>query len=167
MIGVIVCSTGTLFLYPFVLPAEPSQTAKDMNVFIGGQVLNGVAAGILELTALAVAGEIAPTKKRGLYIGGIVCTILPYCPSVLYAQLVTTRATWRWIGLWIGGWAFIGFLLTFVFYWPPDRVNRTGLSKWQVAKRIDYVGGLLSAAGLTLFLAGSVHAFEVSPPSAN
>lgn len=28
--------------------------AQNMNVFIGGQVLNGVAAGILELTALAV-----------------------------------------------------------------------------------------------------------------
>lgn len=137
MVGVIVCAT-----------------AQDMNVFIGGQVLNGVAAGILELTALAVAGEISPTKKRGLYVGGIVCTILPYCPSVLYAQLVTTHGSWRWIGLWIGAWAFVGFVLTFVFYWPPDRVNSSGLSRKELAKRIDYVGALLSAGGLTLFLAG-------------
>lgn len=133
---------------------DPTTTAKNMNIFIAGQVLNGVAAGILELTALAVAGEISPTKKRGLYVGGIVCTILPYCPSVLYAQLVTTKGSWRWIGLWIGAWAFVGFLLTFIFYWPPDRANRTGLSRREMARRIDYVGALLSAGGLTLFLAG-------------
>jgi MFS family permease len=47
-------------------------TAHTMNVFIGGQTIIGVGAGIGELTALAVASESAPTKKRGLYIGGIV-----------------------------------------------------------------------------------------------
>lgn len=67
---------------------------------------------------------------------------------------MTTHATWRWIGLWIGGWSFIGFVLTFLFYWPPARVNSSGMSRWAIAKRIDYIGGLLSAGGLTLFLAG-------------
>ncbi|KAL9079384.1 MAG: hypothetical protein Q9157_001730 [Trypethelium eluteriae] len=41
-----------------------------------------------------------------------------------------------------------------IFYWPPPRPNAGGLTRWQIAKRLDYVGGFLSAAGLTLFLAG-------------
>ena len=36
-----------------------------MNILIGGQVLVGIGAGINELTALAVAAELAPTRKRG------------------------------------------------------------------------------------------------------
>lgn len=129
-------------------------TAYNMNMFIGGQTVIGIGAGIGELTALAVAGESAPTKKRGIYIGGIIITIIPYCPSVLYAQLITAHATWRYVGLWTALWNFIGLILTAVFYFPPARPNIGGLTKWQLAKRIDYVGALLSLAGLTLFLAG-------------
>ena len=129
-------------------------TAYDMNMFIGGQTVIGIGAGIGELTALAVAGESAPTKKRGIYIGGIIVTILPYCPSVLYAELITAHASWRYVGLWTALWNFIGMVLTAAFYFPPARPNAGGLTKWQIAKRLDYVGGLLSVAGLTLFLAG-------------
>lgn len=129
-------------------------TAKIMNVFIGGMVLSGVGAGILELTALAVVAESAPTKKRGIYIGLIVLSIIPYCPSTLYAQLVAAHASWRWIGLWTGLWAFVGLVLTALFYCPPRRANRSGLTKKQILKRIDITGGVLSTGGITLFLAG-------------
>ncbi|KAL9094913.1 MAG: hypothetical protein Q9165_002863 [Trypethelium subeluteriae] len=128
--------------------------ANSMNMFIGGQTVIGVGAGIGELTALAVAGESAPTKKRGIYIGGIILTIIPYCPSVLYAQLISVYASWRFIGLWTGLWNLIGLVLIAIFYWPPPRPNAGGLTRWQIAERLDYIGGLLSAAGLTLFLAG-------------
>ena len=68
-------------------------TANSMNVFIIGSVLMGVGAGLGELISLAVTGEIAPTKNRGIYIGGMIMTILPFCPAVLYAQLVTYAGT--------------------------------------------------------------------------
>lgn len=129
-------------------------TASNMNNFIGGQTFNGVGAGIAELISLAVAGESAPTAKRGLYIGGIIVTIFPYCPAVLYAQLVAAHSSWRYLGLWCALWAFVGGILTAVFYWPPRRANRGGLTKSQILKRIDFTGGFLSAAGLTLFLMG-------------
>ena len=119
-------------------------TARTMNTFIGGQAIIGVGAGIGELTALAVAGESAPTKKRGLYIGGIIATVIPYCPSVLYAQLINAAASWRYVGLWTAIWNFIGLVLTALFYWPPRRPNAGDLTKWQLAKRLDYVGAVLS-----------------------
>ncbi|KAI9727696.1 MAG: hypothetical protein M1828_005924 [Chrysothrix sp. TS-e1954] len=129
-------------------------TAHSMNTFVAGQTLIGVGAGIGELTALAVAGESAPTKKRGIYVGSIIITIIPYCPSVLYAQIISNHYTWRWLGLWCGLWNFVALVLTAAFYWPPPRPNSSGLTKWQIAKRLDYVGAILSAGGLTLFLAG-------------
>ena len=141
--------------------------ANTMNMFIGGQTVIGVGAGIGELTALAVAGESAPTKKRGLYIGGIILTIIPYCPSVLYAQLISVYATWRYVGLWTGLWNAIGLILIAVFYWPPPRPNAGGLTRWQIAKRLDYLGGLLSTGGLTLFLAGLTWAGNQYPWSDN
>jgi hypothetical protein len=44
--------------------------------------------------------------------------------------------------------------MTAVFYHPPARVNSQGLSRGQVLKEIDYIGGLLSISGMILFMAG-------------
>lgn len=142
---------GAMFL---VLGSIVCATAHIMNVFIGGQVLIGIGAGICELTALAVAGEMAPTKKRGLYVGCVIVTILPYTPSVLYAQEVAAHGSWRWIGLWTGAWSFVGGTLTAIFFFPPSRANSRGLSRQEILKRLDWVGALLSTSGFTLFLAG-------------
>lgn len=137
-----------------VLGCIINSTAHEMNVFIGGMVFLGVGAGILELISLAVVGESAPTQKRGLYVGLIILTIVPYCPSVLWAQLVTHYGSWRWIGLWCAGWNLVGGILTAFFYWPPKRRNAKGLTRWDMAKRIDVTGGITSTAALTLFLMG-------------
>ena len=40
------------------------------------------------------------------------------------------------------------------WYNPPPRPNSRGLTKRQILKRIDYVGGVLSTTGFTLFLIG-------------
>lgn len=137
MVGMVVCST-----------------AKVMNTFIGGMALAGIGAGINELTALAVTSELAPTAKRGKYVAVLVFTILPFCPSVLWGQLIAAHAGWRWCGLLCAVWATIGFVLTLIFYFPPKRVNSAGLSKWEVFRRIDFLGGFLSIAGMILFMAG-------------
>lgn len=50
-----------------------TSTAHTMNTFIGGMAIAGIGAGINELTALAVTAELAPTKKRGLYVPWPIC----------------------------------------------------------------------------------------------
>jgi MFS family permease len=110
-------------------------------------VLAGIGAGINELTALAVTSELAPTAKRGKYVAILVFTITPYCPSVLWAQLVAAHSTWRYVGLWCALWALAGLVMIVVFYHPPPRVNSAGLSRREVLKQIDYVGGFLSISG--------------------
>jgi hypothetical protein len=44
--------------------------------------------------------------------------------------------------------------MTAVFYHPAPRVNSQGLSRKQVLKEIDYIGGLLSISGMLLFMMG-------------
>lgn len=117
-------------------------------------VFAGIGAGINELTALAVTSELAPTRKRGTYVSILVFTIIPFCPSVLWAQLIASHTTWRYVGLFCGLWAFIGLVMTVIFYFPPPRINANGLSRREIVLRIDFVGGFLSIAGMILFLAG-------------
>jgi MFS family permease len=118
--------------------------------------LAGIGAGINELTALAATSELAPTVKRGKYVAVLVFTVLPFCPSVLWAQLISYHSTWRYIGLFCGLWAFIGLVMTAVFYFPPPRVNSMGLSRREIIAQIDFVGGFLSIAGMILFIGGLV-----------
>jgi hypothetical protein len=116
--------------------------------------LAGIGAGINELTALAATSELAPTAKRGKYVAVLIFTIIPFCPSVLWGQLIAYHSNWRYIGLLCGVWASIGFFLTLFFYFPPPRVNSMGLSRREIVAQIDFVGGFLSITGMILFMAG-------------
>lgn len=76
--------------------------------------------------------------------------ILPFTPYVMYSQLLSTHATWRW-GQWISliwnGIVFVGLATT---YFPKSHPRMEGFSKWKVLSRIDYVGALLSIVGITI-----------------
>ncbi|KAJ5889403.1 hypothetical protein N7504_010213 [Penicillium tannophilum] len=137
VLGMIVCST-----------------ANTMNIFIAGMAIAGAGAGVNELTALAATSEMAPTRKRGVYVAVLIFTILPFCPSVLWAQLIAYYSSWRYVGAFSGAWNAFGLLITVLFYFPPPRANSVGLSRREVIKRIDFVGGFLSITGLIVFLAG-------------
>ncbi|MCJ1259289.1 hypothetical protein MMC24_007125 [Lignoscripta atroalba] len=134
VLGMIVCST-----------------ANTMNIFIAGMTLAGVGAGINELTALAATSELAPTRKRGKYVAVLIFTIIPFCPSVLWGQLIAEHAGWRYCGALCGAWGAVGLLMTLFFYFPPPRVNSQGLSKKEIISQIDFIGGFLSIAGMLLF----------------
>ena len=125
---------------------------SDLN--LGGMVLAGVGAGINELTALAATSEMAPTAKRGKYVAVLVFTILPFCPSVLWGQLIASHAGWRYCGVLCGVWAAVGFFMTLIFYFPPPRIVPNAPSKRQILSQIDYVGGFLSIVGMVLFMCG-------------
>ncbi|KAF7166210.1 hypothetical protein CNMCM5623_010050 [Aspergillus felis] len=131
-----------------------TSTAQTMNVFIAGMAIAGAGAGVNELTALAATSEMAPTRQRGKYVAILIFSIVPFCPSVLWAQLIAAHSGWRYVGAFCGAWAGFGLLATVFFYFPPPRVNSQGLSRREVIGRIDFVGGILSIIGLILFLAG-------------
>ncbi|KAJ5699084.1 hypothetical protein N7462_001089 [Penicillium macrosclerotiorum] len=129
-------------------------TANSMNIFIAGMAIAGAGAGVNELTALAATSEMAPTRKRGVYVAVLIFTIVPFCPSVLWAQLIAYYSNWRYVGAFCGAWNGFGLLITILFYSPPPRVNSLGLSRWEIIGRIDFIGGFLSITGLIVFLAG-------------
>ncbi|KAK4695465.1 hypothetical protein P7C71_g2290, partial [Lecanoromycetidae sp. Uapishka_2] len=131
-----------------------ASTAHTMNIFIAGMAIAGAGAGINELTALAVTSELAPTRKRGKYVAVLVFTIIPFCPSVLWAQLIAAHGGWRYCGLFCGIWAAVGLFMTIIFYHPPPRINSQGLTKMEIFKQIDFVGGFLSIVGMLVFMAG-------------
>ncbi|KAJ5122969.1 hypothetical protein N7448_009066 [Penicillium atrosanguineum] len=129
-------------------------TAHTMNIFIAGMAIAGAGAGVNELTALAATSEMAPTRKRGVYVAALIFTIVPFCPSVLWAQLIAYHSSWRYVGAFCGAWSGFGLLITVFFYIPPPRTNSLGLSRKEILRRIDFVGGFLSITGLIVFLAG-------------
>merc|ERR1712072_799177 len=98
-------------------------TANTMNVAIGGQVISGLGAGLNELIALAGTAELVPTRKRGSYVGAVVFTILPFCPSVLWAQLIAKASVWRYVGALIAAWNGVGLILLLVGYKDPVRLT--------------------------------------------
>jgi hypothetical protein len=69
----------------------------------------GAGAGINELTALAATSELAPTAKRGKYVSVLIFTIIPFCPSVLWGQLIAYHSTWRYVGLFCALWVSVNF----------------------------------------------------------
>ena len=120
---------------------------------VAGMAIAGAGAGINELTALAVTSELAPTRKRGKYVAILVFTIVPFCPSVLWAQLIAAHGGWRYCGVLCGVWAAVGLIMTIIFYFPPPRPNSKGLTKMEIIKQIDFVGGFLSITGMLVFMA--------------
>ena len=126
--------------------------------------VTGIGTGINELTALAGTAELVPLSQRGYYIAGMVLTVLPLLPSVMYAQMIAFHSTWRYIAVVTAVWAFLGLLSTVLFYFPPPRVRVAGWKeKIQLLKRTDFMGGLLSIVGLVGFEAGLlVGGYQVS-----
>ena len=126
--------------------------------------ISGTGTGINELTALAGTAELVPVKQRGYYVAGLIITMLPFIPSVLYAQLIASTSSegWRSISYVTGGWAFIGLIMTFCFYHPPPprraRVANGGAAgeqeqgdrrnKREILGDMDFIGGVLSMLGL-------------------
>ena len=119
----------------------------------GGQVISGLGAGLNELIALAGTAELVPTRKRGSYVGAVVFTILPFCPSVLWAQLIAKASVWRYVGALIAAWNAVGLILLIVGYKDPVRLTPVRPKK-EILREVDWIGGFLSTAGVTMFMAG-------------
>ena len=114
-------------------------------------VISGLGAGLNELIALAGTSELVPVRKRAIYVGGVVFTILPFCPSPLWAQLIAQDANWRFNGFLIGAWNIVGLILVLTFYKEPAPKTRPA---GEILRNVDYIGGLLSTSGVVLFMMG-------------
>lgn len=107
-----------------------------------------------ELIALSGTSELVPIRKRSSYVGAVVFTILPFCPSPLWAQLIAKASNWRYVGILVGIWNFIGLILVvFLYKDPAARYGQKRPAK-DVLKEVDYVGGVLSIFGITCFMMG-------------
>jgi Na+/melibiose symporter-like transporter len=116
-------------------------------------VFSGLGAGLNELIVLVGTAEMVPYRKRGTYIGAIILTILPFCPSVLWAQMIAKASHWRYVGIVVGVWNFIGLLLVVSFYKEP--AGRTSARKrMDIIKEVDCIGGFLSTVGVLCFMMG-------------
>jgi MFS family permease len=136
-----------------VVGAVVCAATPHMAGFLAGQCLLGFGAVSQELLSISVVAEIVPTAKRTLYSALVLCAIIPWSPSTLYANWMTNKS-WRWIGCTLAIWNVITLLIIAFFYRPPPRVNHLGLSRKELIKRIDYVGGLLLTVGLVFLLVG-------------
>jgi hypothetical protein len=116
-------------------------------------VFSGLGAGLNELIALAGTAELVPVKDRGKYVGLVVLTIIPFCPSVLFAQLIAKSSNWRYNGVFVGVWNFIGLLLCIFCYHDPPQLTAE-YTKSQVLREMDWIGGVLSTGGITCFMMG-------------
>lgn len=114
-------------------------------------VISGFGAGLNELIALAGTSEMVPIRKRALYVGIVVFTILPFCPSPLWAQLITKDSNWRFNGFLIGAWNVVGLILVLFGYKDPVRRSRPAK---EILGEVDYIGGFFSVGGVTLFMMG-------------
>jgi hypothetical protein len=94
-----------------------------------------------------------PVRKRGIYVGMIVFTILPFCPSVVYAQLIAKSSNWRMNGVLVGVWNFLGLIMVTIFYKDPPRVT-SEYSRRKILSQVDYIGGILSTGGVLCFMMG-------------
>jgi MFS family permease len=125
-------------------------SAKNFGQGVGGMALSGAGAAVCELTALAGISDIVPVNKRGLSLALVVASILPFTPYVMYAQLLSTRSTWRW-GMWIcliyNGIVFLSLAVT---YFPKSHPRMEGFTKGMVFKQVDYIGAILSIVGITV-----------------
>ncbi|KNG49787.1 mfs drug efflux pump [Stemphylium lycopersici] len=122
---------------------------------LAGMAISGAGAATGELTGLAGLAEVVPVKYRGYSLALVTAFVIPFCPYLLYVELwshADTTVGWRW-GPWcaliFNGIVGIGLALT---YFPQNHSRGENFSRRAILKRIDYVGGVLSITGLTLFL---------------
>ncbi|GIZ39520.1 hypothetical protein CKM354_000290100 [Cercospora kikuchii] len=142
IIGAVLLCVGCLLL----------ALANSFAQAVAGMAIAGVGAGIGELTGLAGLAEAMPVKHRGYASAIITVFVFPFAPYVMYSELFCRNLSWRWAG-WIPLIYNAATLVGLVALYHPKGHSRTSELPWKtVVKQIDYLGGILSTAGLTLLL---------------
>jgi hypothetical protein len=56
--------------------------------------ITGIGAGMVELNVLVILREMAPRNKLPKHVASLVLCLVPFCPSVLWAQIIAESSTW-------------------------------------------------------------------------
>src|SRR6478609_782997 len=115
--------------------------AQNMPELIGFRAMQGLGAGGLLTTSIAVVGDIIPPRERGRYQGlfGAVFGVSTVVGPLLGGFFVD-NLSWRWIfyiNLPVGAAAL--FVIAIVFHSRTERIEH----------KVDYLGASLLAGGLT------------------
>ncbi|OQV00814.1 hypothetical protein CLAIMM_06262 [Cladophialophora immunda] len=127
-------------------------TTHTFGQAVAGMAIAGAGGGICELSALAGIAEIAPIRRRGVYLGACTFTIAPFAPYLIYCELLSTKASWRWCVWIITIWTGLFWVLAAAFYFPLRPFRTRGVKTAAILKRMDWIGGALSIVGVTLVL---------------
>ena len=137
IIGLLIFMTGSYI----------TAIGQNIEVLIGGRLLQGVGAALFTAPAWASIYTLAPPEKQGFVMGFIMTFAgLGLATGPTLAGVIIEEASWRWI-FYIN--IPLGFLvIAILMLWgtkdelPPDR------------PKIDYIGTLLLAAGLCISVYG-------------
>jgi len=119
----------------FLIGSALSGLSTSMTMLISFRALQGLGAGGLMVGAMATLGEIVPPRERGKYMSYFMAAMmLATVGGPLLGGWITDAFSWRWIfyiNLPVGGAAL-------VYMWATLK-----LPVRRVARRIDYLGGVL------------------------
>ncbi|MET9257990.1 MDR family MFS transporter [Streptomyces sp. NPDC048182] len=125
----------------FLIGSALSGMAQDMGQLIGFRAIQGLGAGGLMVGVMAIIGDLIPPRERGKYQGMMAGVMaLAMIGGPLIGGTITDHWGWRWsfyINLPLGAVALA--LVTAVLHLP----------KKQSDSRIDYLGAVLLAVGIT------------------
>ncbi|RFN52089.1 hypothetical protein FIE12Z_3641 [Fusarium flagelliforme] len=148
----VLLSGQTIILIGAIVCALAESTLR----IVTGTTLVGFGAGVIMVSYPGIS-ELLPNKYRGIGIGWTeFCICIPWGSlSGLIATQLYLKATWRWCYYITIIYATICLVGTFICYFPPSRPQHDfEKTRWQQVKELDYVGLLLFATGLTIFLIG-------------
>ena len=131
---------------------------QSINQMIASGALFGVGSGFQEL-CYACVQEAVPNKHRIKAVGGLdVSLALAFSsPVISYAFIAYQDIGWRGAYWYLFSFHCFAFIMLFFFYNPPDfemKHRHDGKTKWQLFKKIDWIGVFLFLAGGALFLIG-------------
>lgn len=139
MAGILIFEIGSLI----------SALSRNMDMLIGGRVIQGIGGGAIQAMVVVIMTEIIPISKRAMVFALIGVTFsVASVAGPFIGGAFATHVSWRWcfyVNLPIGGAA--AAMLILGFHPPTVRTNlRAKLA------RIDYIGTLLLCASLVLLL---------------
>jgi EmrB/QacA subfamily drug resistance transporter len=128
----------------FLVGSALSGLSQSMAELIAFRALQGLGAGGLMVSAMAVLGDIVAPRERGRYMGYMmVVMMLATVGGPLLGGFITTAFSWRWIfyiNLPVGGAALVYLLAT--LHMPAKKVSH----------KVDYLGGVLLAVATTALI---------------
>jgi len=128
----------------FLIGSALSGLSQSMTELIAFRALQGLGAGGLMVSAMAVLGDIVAPRERGRYMSYMmVVMMLATIGGPLLGGFITTSFSWRWIfyiNLPVGGAALVYLMAT--LHVPANRTSH----------KIDYLGGSLLAVAATALI---------------